>query len=94
VGLAWACLGQQVSRLRLDGRLYEFPAPVAAGRRGPQPKQGKKLPPLKTRLEEAQTQGDRAKVAWYGGERKPVRLLTGVRLWHTPGERPLPIRWV
>lgn len=97
VGLAWACLGQQVtlvSRLRLDARLYEFPAPVAAGRRGPKPKKGKKLPALKTRLEEAQTEGDRATVAWYGGERKPVRLLTGVCLWHTPGERPLPIRWV
>lgn len=97
VGLAWACLGQQVtlvSRLRLDARLYEFPAPVAAGRRGPKPKKGKKLPALKTRLEEAQTEGDRATVAWYGGERKSVRLLTGVCLWHTPGERPLPIRWV
>jgi hypothetical protein len=97
VGLAWACLGQQVtlvSRLRLDARLYEFPAPVAAGRRGPKPKKGKKLPALKTRLEEAQTEGDRATIAWYGGERKPVRLLTGVCLWHTPGERPLPIRWV
>jgi hypothetical protein len=97
VGLAWACLGQQVtlvSRLRLDARLYEFPAPVAAGRRGPKPNKGKKLPALKTRLEEAQTAGDRATIAWYGGERKPVRLLTGVCLWHTPGERPLPIRWV
>jgi hypothetical protein len=29
-----------------------------------------------------------------GGERKRVRLLTGVCLWHTPGERPVPIRWV
>jgi hypothetical protein len=97
VELAWACLGQQVtlvSRLRLDARLYEFPAPVAAGRRGPKPKKGKKLPALKTRLEEAQMEGHRATVAWYGGERKPVRLLTGVCLWHTPGERPLPIRWV
>jgi hypothetical protein len=97
VELAWACLGQQVtlvSRLRLDARLYEFPAPVAAGRRGPKPKKGKRLPALKTRLEEAQTEGDRATVAWYGGERKPVRLLTGVCLWHTPGETPLPIRWV
>lgn len=97
VELAWACLGQQVtlvSRLRLDARLYEFPAPVVAGRRGPKPKKGKKLPALKTRLEEAQREGERATVAWYGGERKPVRLLTGVCLWHTPGERPLPIRWV
>ena len=23
-----------------------------------------------------------------------MRLLTGVCLWHTPGERPVPIRWV
>ncbi|HZC02790.1 MAG TPA: transposase [Gammaproteobacteria bacterium] len=97
VELAWTCLGQQVtlvSRLRLDAQLYEFPAPVAAGRRGPKPKKGKKLPALKTRLEEAQMEGDRATAAWYGGERNPVRLLTGVCLGHTPGERPLPIRWV
>lgn len=97
VRLAWACLGQQVtrvSRLRLDARLYEFPPPVVAGRRGPKPKKGKKLPALKSRLEEARTEGARVEVSWYGGERKRVRLLTGMCLWYTPGERPLPIRWV
>jgi DDE superfamily endonuclease len=97
VRLAWACLGQQVtlvSRLRLDARLYEFPPPVVAGRRGPKPKKEKKLPALKSRLEEARTEGARVEVSWYGGECKPVRLLTGVCLWYTPGERPLPIRWV
>jgi DDE superfamily endonuclease len=97
VGLAWACLGQQVtlvSRLRLDARLYEFPPPVVAGRRGPKPKKGKKLPALKSRLEEARTEGAVVEVGWYGGARKRVRLLSGVCLWHTPGERPVPIRWV
>jgi DDE superfamily endonuclease len=97
VGLAWACLGQQVtrvSRLRLDARLYEFPPPVVAGRRGPKPKKGKKLPALKSRLEEARTEGARVEVRWYGGERKPMRLLTGMCLWYTPRERPLPIRSV
>lgn len=83
-----------MSRLRLDARLYEFPPPVVAGRRGPKPKKGKKLPALKSRLEEARTEGARVEVSWYGGERKRVQLLTGMCLWYTPGERPLPIRSV
>ena len=33
-------------------------------------------------------------VAWYGDERKAVRLLSGVVLWHTPGEDPVRRRWV
>jgi hypothetical protein len=33
-------------------------------------------------------------VAWDGGGRKAVRLLSGVCLWHTPGEDPIRLRWV
>jgi hypothetical protein len=33
-------------------------------------------------------------VAWYGGKRKRVRLLSGQCLWHTSGFAPVPIRWV
>jgi hypothetical protein len=33
-------------------------------------------------------------VAWYGDERKAVRRLSGICLWHTPGEGPVPLRWV
>ena len=33
-------------------------------------------------------------VCWYGGEIKLLNVLTGTCLWHTPGEPPVPIRWV
>ena len=33
-------------------------------------------------------------VAWYQGTRKRARLLSGVCLWHTPGEDPVRLRWV
>lgn len=31
---------------------------------------------------------------WYGQSVKFIRYLTGVNLWHTPGEKPVAIRWV
>jgi len=33
-------------------------------------------------------------VNWYGQKTKLIRYLTGVNLWHTPGEKPVAIRWV
>jgi DDE superfamily endonuclease len=96
VRLAWACVDHQgtlISRLRLDARLYAFPAPVPPGKRGPKPKKGPRLPPLKSLVEEATPQGQEVEVPWYGGERKRVWLPSGVCLWHTPGEQPIPIRW-
>lgn len=35
-----------------------------------------------------------AKVNWYGQRVKVIRYLSGVSLWHTPGEKPVLIRWV
>lgn len=95
--LAWVCIAQQVilvSRLRLDAQLYDFPTAGPPNRRGPKPAKGARLPALASRVEEAQRQGHEAEVRWYGGETRRVRWLTGIALWHTAGERPLPIRWV
>jgi hypothetical protein len=33
-------------------------------------------------------------VHWYGGESKALKILTGIHLWYSSGEKPLPIRWV
>jgi hypothetical protein len=33
-------------------------------------------------------------VNWYGGEKKTVKLLSSISLWYSPGEKPLPIKWV
>jgi DDE superfamily endonuclease len=97
VALAHVCLSHQVtlvSRLRLDARLYDFPEPPPPGKRGPKPKKGVRLPSLKERLEDPAQPWRETEVAWYEGTRKPVRLLSGVCLWHTPGENPVRLRWV
>lgn len=97
VRLAWTCRTHQVTliaRLRLDARLYASPEPVPPGKRGPKPKKGPRVPTLKSRVDEAKQQGQEVEVAWYGGVRKCLRVLTGVDLWHTPGEAPLAVRWV
>jgi hypothetical protein len=97
VALAHACQARRatlVSRLRLDARLYGFPEVPPPGRRGRKPKKGKRLPSLKSLLDEPGRPWREAEVAWCEGIRKPVRLLSGVSLWHTPGEDPVRLRWV
>ncbi|NEX17626.1 MAG: hypothetical protein C1943_13610 [Halochromatium sp.] len=93
------CLTNQttlVSRLRLDARLFGFPEPVPAVRRGRKPQKGARLTKLANCIEEARTQGEAVTVSWYRGrgQRKTLRVLSGAALWHTPGITPLPIRWV
>jgi hypothetical protein len=78
----------------LDARLFAFPEPVPAGRRGPKPKKGGRLKTLKERVEEALAQGLEVTIPWYGGKQKVVRILSQVCLWHTPGQQPIPLRWV
>lgn len=99
VRLALACAAPGstvtlVSRLRLDARLYDFPR-IVPGRRGPKPQKGRrKRNALKARVGEAITRGKRVEIAWYGGERKTVCLLSGVCLWYLAGLAPVAIRWV
>jgi len=96
VQLGWEVMAAQailITRLRLDARLFAFPEPVPAGRRGPKPKKGAAQAKLSTREEEARTQGQAVTLQWYG-QPKTLRLLSDVCLWHTPGWPPLPIRWV
>jgi len=33
-------------------------------------------------------------VTWYGGETKQVRILSGINLWYSPGDKPLLVHWV
>jgi hypothetical protein len=83
-----------VSRLRLDAQLYAFPTSPPSHRRGPRPKKGKRQRPLWRRIDEAQRRGKAVTLPWYGREQKTVRLLSDICLWYTPGELPVPIRWV
>jgi DDE superfamily endonuclease len=97
VRLAWACRAHHVAlitRLRLDAQLHAWPEPVPPGKRGRKPTKGKRLPALQTRVDDQTQPWQETTVRWYGGEYKQVRLLSEVCLWYTPGERPVPIRWV
>jgi len=97
VRLGQACLKKSVtlvSRLRLDAALYDFaPSPVK-GQRGRHREKGERVTSL-LKLAVDRTQPWRQGcVNWYGGVIKNVSLLSGCHLWYSPGEKPLPIRWV
>lgn len=83
-----------VCRLRIDAALYEPPGPRPAGRRGPRPTRGPRQPSPKRRAADPGTAWESVEVDWYGGRRKPMQVVTGTGLWHTPHLAPVPIRWV
>jgi hypothetical protein len=74
--------------------LFDFPGPEVPGKKGPKPQKGKRLSKLKDLVDDPDQDWQEACVKWYGGVMKPIRCLTGVCLWHTPGQKPAPIRWV
>ena len=97
IALGHACIKQNVtlvSRLRLDAALYHFaPSPVK-GQLGRHRVKGDRAPSLKKLANDLTQAWIEMTVNWYGGESKTVRILTGVCLWYSAGEKPLPIRWV
>jgi hypothetical protein len=97
IRLAHACIKQNVtlvSRLRLDAALYEFaPSPVK-GQRGRHREKGERYTALSKLVMDMTQPWREVCLNWYGGETKKVRLLSGVHLWYSSGEKPLPIRWV
>lgn len=97
--LALCCSGFSVpvilvSRLRLDAALYDFPLPEQPGKRGPKPKKGKKQPSLKARINDPSTIWKTIEIVWYDGIKRSLEVFSGVSLWYTPGQNPVPIKWV
>ena len=89
----------QTGRLRLDAALYDspVPAPATEGQRkkpGRKPQKGKRQVNLAQRLVDPITMWTPVDVAWYGGQKKTVEIVTGVSLWHVTGNTPIPLRWV
>jgi hypothetical protein len=78
--------------------LHAFPVEQPAGalraKRGPKPKKGKRLRSLEAIFADPETIWCQNEVAWYGGKVKQVGYRTGVCLWYTQGQDPVPIRWV
>jgi hypothetical protein len=83
-----------VSRLRVDAQLYAFPAPQPPSKRGPKPQKGERLRCLERLLADPKTIWCQVGVPWYGEREQIVGYRTGVCLWHTQGQAPVPIRWV
>ncbi len=99
VGLALACLNLSrpvtlVARLRLDAQLYHDPPAPDLHRRGPKPRKGKRQRSLKEWRGRSDTPWEEAEVDWYRGERKRLWVLSRCARWYTPGQEPVPIRWV
>jgi len=83
-----------ISRLRPDSRLYEFPGEQPPDKRGRKPQKGERITKLKYLASDPTQDWKETYVRWYGQSVKSIHYLTGVNLWHTSGEEPVPVRWV
>lgn len=97
IRLGHACIKHNitlVSRLRLDVALYELapnPGKKQVGRRR---EKGMRFTSLKQLAADLTQPWRNTVVTWYGGETKQIRMLSGINLWYSAGEKPLLIRWV
>jgi len=81
---------QVVSKFYPNANLYE-PPPAYAGHGRPRVK-GRKLPTPQEVV--ATAERTRLNVAWYGGGRRHVEVVTGTGHWYKAGEGLVPVRWV
>jgi hypothetical protein len=82
-----------VSRFYADANLYA-PPPARAGRRVGRPRvKGNKLPSPE-QVVASREQRQRRNVAWYGGGRRDVEVITGTGQWYKTGEGLVSILWV
>jgi hypothetical protein len=80
-----------VSRFHADANLYEPPPPYDG--KGRPRKKGKKLPNPAACVA-ATAERTRLDVAWYGGGRRVVEVVTGVGQWYKSGQGLVAVRWV
>jgi len=79
-----------VSKFPANANLYEPPPPYT-GHGRPRVK-GKKLPSPQEVV--AQAQRTQLNVAWYGGGRRDVAVVSGTGHWYQAGKGLVPVRWV
>jgi DDE superfamily endonuclease len=83
-----------VSKFYPEANLFEPPPPVVGKRPAHRPrKKGKELPAPAQVVRET-PQRPVLTVAWYGGERRRVEVVTGVGSWYRSGRPLVPVRWV
>ena len=83
-----------LSHFYANANLYE-PAPPAAGKKssGRPRKKGRKLPSPAQVVEQAR-RPQRLNVAWYGGGRRQVEVVTGTAHWYQGGQPLVAVLWV
>jgi hypothetical protein len=97
VELGWRCLQHGVTlvgTLNITARLFDWPGQQPPGKRGKKPGKGMRQPSLIDRLTNPSTVWQRIVAPWYKGQKRLLDITSGLSLWHTPGQDPLPIRWV
>lgn len=97
IRLGHACKKQNavlVSRLRLDAALYDLPPSPMKGQLGRHREKGERVTTLKVLAADISQAWQETEVTWYGNEKTSVRVMSGINLWYSPGEKPLLIRWV
>lgn len=82
-----------VSRFYANANLYQPPPPRAQNAKGRPRVKGAKLPPPAQVV--AQTpKRQQLNVAWYGGGRRDVEVVTGTAQWYQSGAGLVPVLWV
>jgi DDE superfamily endonuclease len=84
-----------VSRLRLDGALYEPAPPRRPGQIGRPRIKGERLPNLSEVAEDPKTVWKPTKIAnWYGSGERTVEIVSQTAVWYSTGLPAVPVRWV
>jgi hypothetical protein len=83
-----------LSHFYADANLYEPASPVVGKKPTGRPRtKGKKLPSPAQVVKHAK-QRQRLNVAWYGGGRRTVEVVTGTAHWYQAGQPLVPVLWV
>jgi hypothetical protein len=83
-----------VSKFYPDANLFQPPPPVPGKRPAHRPrKKGKELPAPAQVVRDTPSRPVLT-VAWYGGERRRVEVVTGTGSWYRSGRPLVPVRWV
>lgn len=82
-----------VSRMQPDAGLYA-PPPQHNGGRGRRRVKGEKLPNPAREASRDDAPWENVEVAWYGGTRKVLTLISGTGLWYRCGTKATWTRWV
>src|SRR5215213_5087548 len=84
-----------ITRLRLDGALYEPAPPRRPSQMGRPRIKGERLPNLSEVAEGPGTIWESAKIAnWYGSGDRTVEISSKTAVWYSTGLPAVPIRWV